>query len=197
VARTLEPIARLLAVSALVVAAAGCGGGDTVVNLDPAAPTLDPPQLSISGHWSTTTTEVRDTCGFDPPPVTSPLHIEDAGDSALFAYADPSGFCESSVRSREGDVVRLSRSDVIEACGGTVLVRSEITYVFDGETFTGSADHSYSNLTAQCGNLPCEYGLRVGGTRCAGCWPGCVEAAATAAIDHAPAPARLAARGGL
>jgi len=182
VARTFEPIAPLLLLSLLSAATVGCGGGDTVVNLDAGSSVLDLPTTSISGQWSTTTSEVRDTCGFPAPPATSPLLVEDVGDSAIFSYTDSLGLCETSIRSHSGSVVHLSRSDVVEACGGMVLVRSEITYVFDGDGFTGTADHSYSNMTSACSNLPCEYGLHVGGIRCEGCWPGCVEP------QSAPAP---------
>lgn len=156
----------------------GCqgSGGDVNVVLEP--PAVDTGSPSPAGHWTTTTTEILDTCGFEPlPSTTDPLLIEEAGSSLVFTFSDQLGRCEASVRERSGDFVTLSRTDTVAACGGSVLVQSRIVYEFTAEGFAGTAEHFYSNLSASCANLPCEYRLAVAGSRCEGCWPGCVQAA--------------------
>jgi hypothetical protein len=154
----------------------GSGGGvtDVTVILEPP---IDEPEagVSIAGQWATTTTEVFDTCGFDPLPSYSPLLIEEAGDSIVFTFQDPTGFCDESARERSGNFVTLTRTNVVEACGGTVLVQSNVVYEFTENGLTGTGEHLYSNMTASCENLPCEYRLSVAGIRCEDCWPGCQQ----------------------
>ncbi len=171
---------KLFSICALLTIAlgTGCGGdGATVVggpgDLDDGG-ILDPPvNATIGGQWATNTTEVLDTCGFDPLPAYSPLLVEESGDSVVFTFTDGFGNCEQSVRSRSGDTVTLTRTDTIDAGCGLVRVQSNITYDFTQDTLTGLSTHQYSVLEGGCANLPCTYQLAIGGTRCDGCFGGC------------------------
>jgi hypothetical protein len=135
----------------------------------------EPEPLIIDGEWGTDTTEVLDTCGFDPFPSYAPLLVEDSGNSVIFTFTDGYGNCEQSVRVRNGNTVTLTRTDTFDAGCGIVRVQSNMVYEFTETTLSGTSTHQYSVLDGYCGNVPCTYQLAIGGTRCNGCWTGCAD----------------------
>jgi hypothetical protein len=154
---------------------AGCGGeGGSVTGGGTGGVIDDPLPTVIGGEWATNTTEVLDTCGFDPYPSYAPLQVEESGNSVIFTFNDGYGTCEQSVRQRSGDTVTLTRSDTFDAGCGVVRVQSNIVYNFTTDTISGHATHQYSMLYGYCGNVPCTYELSIAGTRCDGCFTSCV-----------------------
>ena len=173
--RRISSPAGLLALS-LALFLAGCGddNGNSVGDI-----LSDPEPLVISGEWSTSTTEVLDTCGFDPFPPYSPLLVAESGNSVVFTFNDGQGNCQESVRQRTGNTVTLTKSDTIDGGCGLVRVQSNYLYLFTETSLSGTATHQYSLLDGYCSNLPCTYQLAVGGNRCEGCWPGCTTVSAS------------------
>lgn len=182
------PLAACLAlVPALLLLGCGDDDGSSVGDV-----IGDPEPLVISGEWNTSTTEVLDTCGFDPFPPYSPLLVEESGSSVVFTFNDGLGNCQESVRQRAGNTVTLTKTDTIDGGCGLIRVQSHYVYEFTETSLSGSATHQYSLLSGACSNVPCTYQLAVGGNRCQDCWPGCATvsdssgAAPHAAVADAP-----------
>lgn len=83
-----RPAAWLALILTLFVAGCGDDNGNSVGDI-----LSDPGPLVISGEWSTNTTEVLDTCGFDPFPPCSPLLVEESGSTVVFTFNDGLGNC--------------------------------------------------------------------------------------------------------
>jgi hypothetical protein len=174
----MESKSRLAVLSGvLALLCAGCAGGDTInIAGDGDGGIVSPPVTDLAGEWGTTAVESYDTCGFDPPPAFEPAFIEEIGDDTLlmtFIAAD--GTCEESVRDRDGDIVTMTLTDVFDGGCGMVLLTTTVTYRFSGASFSGTADHRLELVSGFCANLPCDYSMAVTGSRCDGCWPGCVQ----------------------
>jgi hypothetical protein len=163
-----RPAAPLALILTLFLAGCGDDNGNYVGDI-----LSDPEPLVIAGEWSTSTTEVLDTCGFDPFPPYSPLLVEESGSTVVFTFNDGLGNCQESVRQRTGNTVSLIKTDTIDGGCGLVRVQSHYLYEFTQTSLSGTATHQYSMLDGNCSNVPCTYQLAVGGHRCQDCWPGC------------------------
>ena len=179
----LRNIAVRLVLLSLFTFAAGCTNTVEIFN-QPANPTgdtpgtgddpVDEPQpLDISGTWATNATVAFDSCGFDPPEAYEPVLIEESGSNVIMTFADADGTCEESVRTRDGDTVTLTRSDVLDLDGDFIRIDVNIVYRFTEDSFTGTVTQSLTDLGNVFSDLPCEIRLDVTGTRCDNCWTGC------------------------
>lgn len=181
-------LARVVLLSVLVLACS-CSNTVEIFNLpappdtadEPASPQDDPveepvddPQpLSIDGGWSTYASEQSDSCGFDPPQAYAPILIEEAGGIVTVTVDDGTGVCRQSTRTRVGDRLTLTGSDVLNLGGAFVRVDLNIVYDFTEDSFSGTVTQRFTDLSNVFEDLPCQVTLAVTGTRCDGCWTGC------------------------
>lgn len=168
---------RLVGLAALVWAAllAGCGGGD-----DGGGGVITPQPVDPSGQWSVTWRETSSTCGPVAPVDTHDVLLTLTGNGTQLAWQDEGEQCNPTPDfAYSNNAISDSSSDQFQGSDGC-----EYQEVITGSTqftqnnFSGSFTTRYTRLSGtNCSDYatsPCEIRTSITGTRCQGCYGGCL-----------------------
>ncbi len=165
----------------MIVCAGGCGGDDgggDVIN----------PPLDISGQWSVTATPTSNTCHpLGAPDTQGYLLALNGNQVSTQPEGDVCGPVTRGTISGDTLAINWTVTDSLQGPGQCVVRHAFTgTIVFTTNTLSGSGSDTVTLVSGNCNyaygypTLPCRMDSTDTGTRCNGCYGGCIQPMAPA-----------------